>query len=280
MLLIAERTELRARELVAQHGEIFAVFDASTQDSGNVSYGVRVGDERLFVKTAGDPQNSSAYLSHGERVALLRNAVRFASAVSDAALPKLRNVVESSEGPLLVYEWVDGELVGTSRARRSDPASAFARFRGLPTRELVSALDTVFRLHANLADLGWIACDFYDGSLLYDFARREMHLVDLDNYRDAPFTNEMGRMFGSDRFMAPEEYTLGARIDERTTVFTMGRTLQQLFPSADDSFMGIASRACEPDPHRRFENAARFYEAWSAAMVASPRALELARSRP
>ena len=34
----------------------------------------------------------------------------------------------------------------------------------------------------------------------------------------------MGRMFGSSRFMAHEEFERGARIDERTTVFTMGRT--------------------------------------------------------
>ena len=50
-------------------------------------------------------------------------------------------------------------------------------------------------------------------------------MVDLDSYRDPPFANDMGRMFGSDRFMAAEEYELGARIDERTTVFTMGRTV-------------------------------------------------------
>ena len=60
--------------------------------------------------------------------------------------------------------------------------------------------------------------------MIYDFGCRELHVVDLDNYCDAPFINEMGRMFGSSRFMAPEEFERGARIDERTTVFTMGRT--------------------------------------------------------
>lgn len=34
-------------------------------------------------------------------------------------------------------------------------------------------------------------------------------------------------MFGSTRFMAPEEFVVGARIDQRTTVFTMGRTALQ-----------------------------------------------------
>lgn len=34
-------------------GEIFARFDVRTQDSGNSNYGIRIGDGRYFVKTAG-----------------------------------------------------------------------------------------------------------------------------------------------------------------------------------------------------------------------------------
>ena len=59
--------------------------------------------------------------------------------------------------------------------------------------------------------------------MIYDFDRGAPHLVDLDNYQPGPFVNDMGRMFGSTRFMAPEEFARGARIDERTTLFTMGR---------------------------------------------------------
>jgi serine/threonine protein kinase, bacterial len=32
----------------------------------------------------------------------------------------------------------------------------------------------------------------------------------------------MGRLWGSSRFMSPEEFGLGAKIDERTNVFNMG----------------------------------------------------------
>jgi hypothetical protein len=34
---------------------------------------------------------------------------------------------------------------------------------------------------------------------------------------------DMGRLFGSTRFMAPEEFELGVMIDQSTTVFTLGR---------------------------------------------------------
>ena len=64
----------------------------------------------------------------------------------------------------------------------------------------------IFELHYELAQTGWIAGDFYDGCLIYDFARQDIHVIDLDGYREGPFINEMGRMFGSSRFMAPEEF--------------------------------------------------------------------------
>ena len=272
MLLDADRTDLTPHAFVTRHAEVFAVFDAATQDSGNVSYGVRAGERRFFVKTAGSPGDSRPVLSHEDRVALLRNAVRLARAVSDPALPPLRNVVESVDGPMLVYEWVDGDLLHTSAVRRSDPASGFARFLALETSERAAALDAIFRLHVRLAERGWIASDFYDGSLIYDFARRRMHVVDLDSYRDAPFTNDMGRMFGSSRFMAPEEYELGARIDERTTVFAMGRTVAHFLSLGTDAIEELIARACDPDPRRRFETVAQFYEAWSAAAPDSPAA--------
>jgi len=270
MLLTAEQTDLTPHAFVAQHADVFAVFDATTQDSGNVSYGARVGEERLFIKTAGLPGDRGAFLTHDARVALLHNAVRLARSVFDPALPALRNVVESAEGPLLVYEWVDGELVGTSAARRSDPDSAFARFRSLDAHERAAALDAVFRLHVTLAERGWIASDFYDGSLLYDFVRRRIHVVDLDSYRDGPFTNDMGRMFGSDRFMAPEEYELGARIDECTTVFTMGRTIEQFVALGTPAITSLITRACDHDPRRRFLTVAEFYDAWRALGISGP----------
>jgi serine/threonine-protein kinase len=121
---------------------------------------------------------------------------------------------------MLVYEWVDGELL---RAAEDDADSAHARFRRLPVAERLRMLDGLYDLHASLAGLGYVAADFYDGCLIYDFADKALHVVDLDHYQQGPFTNEMGRLFGSSRFMAPEEFELGAQIDERTTVFNLGR---------------------------------------------------------
>ena len=80
-------------------------------------------------------------------------------------------------------------------------------------------------------------------------------------------------MFGSTRFMAPEEFERGATIDQRTTVFTLARTALIFLGdgTADPAaFRGSAAqldvleRACAPDPADRFGTVAGFRTAWRA----------------
>jgi serine/threonine protein kinase, bacterial len=252
-------------------GRVFAEFGAPTQDSGNLSYGVQIGGERYFVKTAGNPDDPEPFLSHAQRVALLRNAVRVSRSCRHPALPQLHAVIESPAGPLLVYAWVEGELLGVPRAFRDDPQSPFQRFRRLPPDTIEACLDTVYELHRDLARSGWVAVDFYDGCLIYDFRSGRLHVVDLDMYRQGPFRNEMGRMFGSSRFMAPEEFQRGSLIDEQTTVFALGRaaaifladgTLNPAVFRGSTALIPVIDRACQPDRSLRFPSMAEFYAAW------------------
>lgn len=239
-------------------GEVFATFD--TQTSGNVSYGVRIGERRHFVKTAGRVDEPE----HAARVARLRNAVMIATSCMHRALPVLDRVIESPAGPLLVYDWFDGEPLGTPSARRDDPASSFQRFRASGAPAIAAALTTIYELHAGLARAGWVAVDFYDGCLMYDFASHELRVIDLDMYARGPFTNTRGRMFGSTRFMAPEEFELGARIDERTTVFNLGRAaFVFLGERGTAAQLAAATRASSPDPAARFASVEGFFAAWS-----------------
>jgi serine/threonine protein kinase len=258
-------------------GMVFAEFGDQTQDSGNVSYGIQIDAELYFVKTAGRPDDPRPLLKHPARVALLRNAVRLHASCRHPILLPLFRVIESPSGPLLVYPWREGELLGAPGALRSDPESAFQRFRSLPAPTIQLCLDAVFDLHRELARAGWITVDFYDGCLLYDFASGQLGVVDLDMYRAAPFRNEMGRMFGSTRFMAPEEFERGALIDEQTTVFVMGRTALVFLSDGTldaDAFRGsralfeVIARACNPERSRRFDSMAAFYRAWQAARTA------------
>ena len=197
-------------------GGVFAIFDEHTQDSGNVSYGVKVDDRCYFIKTAGSPNDTSANLSHMQRVDLLLNAVKLARSCDHPALPCLHRVIQSPDGPMLVYAWASGELIHATRMKREQPQSAYRRFRRLPAEKILSVLDTIYELHNYLVRLGWIAVDFYDGCLIYDFDSERLQVVDLDMYHKGPFVNAMGRMFGSSRFMAPEEFILNEQITTKS----------------------------------------------------------------
>jgi hypothetical protein len=266
-----EETGLEPAVYLNQAGRVFATFDARTQDSGNLSFGVESNGRRWFVKTAGDPADPTPFLPHEARVALLLNAQRLAHAVSHAALPAMQGVTQSAWGPMLIYVCAEGDLVGVPSARRIDPESAFQRFQRLPADELTAAISTILDAHLEICRAGWVACDFYDGSIIYDFAGRRTWLIDLDNYHLGPFTNEMGRMFGSTRFMAPEEFERGARIDERTTVFTLGRMISVFLGDGDlgsAAFRGRESQyramlmACSLDPEARYQTVAELVGVW------------------
>ncbi len=275
-LLDVEHIEQTPDVYLNSVGSVFAVFDERTQDSGNISYGVQTMQGRYFVKTAGHPDDLNPFMSHSGRVSLLRNAVRLRQSCDHRALPPLHQVIESPTGPLLVYQWVDGELIRVDAAIRNDPQSTFQRFRRLPFQEIIRALDLIYELHYQLAQLGWIAVDFYDGCLIYNFDYQNLHVVDLDNYCKTPFINEMGRMFGSSRFMAPEEFERGAHIDERTNVFTMGRTAAVLLSDGtlerrpfrgSDALYEVVRHACCDDRGKRYDSMAAFFTAWTDARV-------------
>lgn len=234
-----------------QLGTIFARF--ATPDSGNVSYGVHTDTARYFVKTAGDPADTRPYLDFDDRVALLRTAAELARSVTHDTTPTLHAVIESSAGPLLVYEWRDGELLHDSVARE--------RFQALPTGEVLAALGALYELHAALDAAGWVEGDFYDGALMYDFAARRLTVIDLDLYRRGPSRNTMGRMFGSERFMAPEELTLGAPVDSRTTAYVMARAALVVLPDPPPAVADVLIEATTT----RFPGYQAFYEAWLTA---------------
>ena len=182
----------------------------------------------------------------------------------DPALALINNVIESPIGPMLVYKWAEGELVSHS----------IDRINALPVEEVVSLLNAVYSLHEHLADVGWVAVDFYHGSMIYDFERKVVKVIDVDHYRYGPSTNERGRMFGSKRFMSPEEFELGAPIDQQSNVFTMGRTAAVLLSDGsldrepfrgNDAQYEVMLHACQDERAKRYETMAAFWESWQTA---------------
>ena len=159
-LLDVERIEQAPDVYLNSIGSVFAAFDERSQDSGNMSYGVQTPEGCYFVKTAGYPDDPNPFLSHSERASLLRNAIWLWRSCDHRTLPPLHQVIESPNGPLLVYQWMDGELVRVDAAIRNDPRSTFQRFRRLPSHEIIRALDLVYELHHQLATVRVDCCRF------------------------------------------------------------------------------------------------------------------------
>jgi hypothetical protein len=244
------------------------VFDAfEDQDSGCMSYGVEVGGDRWFVKTAYTAQT----------VPVLRRAAAFHRDVAHPAIVAPVAYAERPARAALLYPWVDGKvLYHPTRSRylsRDDPASPMYAFRRMPVNRIHDALETVFDAHLAVIAAGYVAIDFYDGSMLYDPETGDMRLVDLDDYRRYPFTVGAGLLSGSARFLSPEEQTEGALVDERTTVFTMGRTARLLLDAGDveqewrgtGGQLAVIDRATDPDPGARHATLAEFVAEWRAA---------------
>lgn len=245
-------------------GTVFTVLDQ--QDSGNVSFGVDLSHSRLFVKCSTTPAAT----------ATLHGALRLHRAVQHPAIVAPVASAAFADGSVaVVHPWHDGEVLSSPRghAGRAARFSAWSRFRVLPQARVRAAIDTLLAAHVAVEAAGFVAVDLYDASLLYDFRRQVLRLVDLDEYRPGPFVLDADRLPGSSRFMAPEELVRGARIDTRTTVFVLGRAIRLLLDATDTEsrFRGtsmeldLVRRATAAEPGERYGSVVELAEAWEKA---------------
>ena len=238
---------------------VFAVFDQ--QDSGCLSYGANFDERRFFVKTS---------TTDAARRSLL-NAIEFHEAVEHPAIVHPEQATKGNE-VTLVYPWIDGLVLNHATVGGSD-RSQLARFRSLPVPVVERAISTVLDAHAAVSQSGFVSVDFYDGAMLYDFENNAMHLIDLDEYRPGPFVVQVDRLPGSRTYMAPEEWSEGATIDERTMVFTMGKAIQQLLKANTGQWRGtqdqkeVAAKATELQQEDRYQSLASLMDDWEGALA-------------
>jgi serine/threonine-protein kinase len=144
-------------------------------------------------------------------------------------LTKLIDADEIGGGFAMVFEWIEGDCMG-----RQYPESR-ERFMQMPFDIRLQMFDDILAFHAHAAKINYAAIDFYDGCIMYDPNTGRTVICDIECYSKSPYINNMGRMWGSSRFMSPEEFQLGAVIDEITNVYTMGATAFALFSNSDRS---------------------------------------------
>ncbi len=268
MAIPTQQLIVSVSERLRRSGRVTRVFDA--QDSGCVSYAWEDEEGEWLVKHAVEERAWAG---------LERAAALHAEVTHEALLSPVRRLVSPDGSPALVYPWCRGEnLYDYTRfdahARQHDPRSPHLRFRRMPGARVLDALDAIYDAHVAIERAGWVAVDLYDGCVLYEFSAHTLHLIDLDEYRRGAFVLEADRLPGSRRFMAPEEFVRGSRIDARTNVFALARFAQVFL--ADGAFdragwpMGeatweVVEAATREDVSTRFASVAEFVGAWREA---------------
>ncbi|WP_394186800.1 protein kinase domain-containing protein [Metabacillus halosaccharovorans] len=264
-------------EWLTNMGEVFSVFDE--QDSGNICFGIEKDGVKKFVKYAG--AKTKEYTGQPEKaIEILKNSISLYENLRHKHLVNLLEHFEMDTGYVLVFEWFEGECLHSHWSfppphKYTHPESPYYRFKQLPIEQRLKSFKSIVEFHLNVERNDYVAVDFYDGSILYDFKNNITKICDIDLYKKKPFINPMGRLWGSSRFMSPEEFELGAKIDERTNVFNMGAIafgllggeLDRSFSKWDagHELYQVAIKAVKLDRVERYSTIEEFLSAWETA---------------
>lgn len=256
-------------EFVHKYGKVFKVFD--DQDSGNICFGVcDKGGSRYFIKFAGAP--TECYDGTPEdAVERLKATLPVYMDLKHPCLIRLLDAQDVAGGFAMVFRWAEGDCMG-----RMYPAQ-HNRFMNLPVEDRLRVFRDVLAFLEYVHDRGYVAIDFYDGSIMYDACDQggKTTVCDIDFFGRKPYYNHMGRMWGSSSFMSPEEFTLGAELDEVTNVYTAGAFAFALFGGYQRGFdhwtLGeacyeVAKRAVSDDRGSRQQSLRQLIREWEDAL--------------
>ncbi|MDE5604718.1 MAG: serine/threonine protein kinase [Eubacterium sp.] len=248
---------------LSEYGKVFKVFD--DQDSGNICFGTDNGNERYFVKFAG--AKTAEYDGEiSDAVSRLKSTVLIYENLKHKNLIEYVESKEINNGFAMIFKWANGECMG-----RMYPES-HRKFMALSSEIKLKVYDDILSFINYIADSGYVAVDFYDGSIMYDFDNQKTIICDIDFFRKAPVINDMGRMWGSSIFMSPEEFELGALMDEITNVYTLGAMAFALFGNykrdfenwtLSENLYNVAVKAISDDRLNRHQSVEELMNAWN-----------------
>ena len=246
-----------------KYGKIFKVFD--DQDSGNICFGVEHHGERRFIKFAGAPtaEYEGCPVDAIER---LKSTVGIYESIKQKSLITYITAEEIGNGFAMVFEWKDGECMGRMYEE------SHQNIMNLPLKDKLHIFSDVIEFLKSIANEGYVAIDFYDGSIMYDKVQKNTTICDIDFFRKSPSINDMGQMWGSSRFMSPEEYEIGAVIDEITNVFTLGKMGFSLFTDSNQDIekwplsqlkYNVLVKAINTERNKRYTSIREFADEWN-----------------
>ena len=250
-----------------RYGTVFKVFD--DQDSGNICFGVKATDgSRYFVKFAGAPT--------AEYTGTIESAVERLKAAApvyqDLAHPTLIEFVKAEEvggGFAMVFKWVSAVC-----AHRMYP-SDYEKFQQTPLEKRLKIFGDILNFHSHVAEKGYVAIDFYLGSVMWDFTNERTIICDIDFYtKNKAYGN--AALWGHMPTQSPEERTDGVLVDEISNVYGMGAMAFALFTDTDKTFekwplneklYEIVSQATNEERNLRQQSIKEMTEEWKRSNI-------------
>ena len=210
---------------LSQYGKVFFVLDVTS--SGCICFGVEKDDKKYFFKIAG-ANTIEARLTPEESVKLLMSAADKYKRIKDFNLIKYIDsffkdnlfvvIFEYAEGECLLDYWNYDKYVAINTLE--SPAK---KFKKLSIEKKLNVIEKLFVFFENVIDSNYVAAGFYFTNIIYNFNNDDVKFCDIDLFKDLPATNNLGRTYyGTMLQKSPEENMLGAVIDEKTNVFTLG----------------------------------------------------------
>lgn len=293
-----DNIEFRLQELhdftwLKRYGTAFWAVDET--GSGCICIGMQKDGKKYFCKIAG-VNTLEADVTPEDSVQILKQAVAIYRDLEHPNLIKLVEAYDYEKFYVAVFEWADGECLFDhwnfeKYQRNSLLKSPKQRFGELPIYKKMKCVDVLFSFLQSVNERGYVAVDFYDGSIMYDFENDGTTICDTDFFKKAPVVNNMGEdWFGTKRLKAPEEYKEESVIDERTNIFTLGALIFEFFGNYSSEEIGkryrdnqflpcaysdwqlneasyqVAVKAVSLDREERYLTFEEFHEDWKKAL--------------
>lgn len=213
------------------YGQVFMVIDET--GSGCISFGIEKENKKYFFKIAG-AKTINAEITEEESKILLKEAVSKYKAIKHDNLIKYINSFDYKEFYVVIYEYAEGECLfdhwNFDKYNLTKEITPLIKFKSLSIEKRLNVVEKLFSFFETFINQGYVAVDFYDSSIIYNFKTDEVIFCDIDLFKKNPTTNDLGEnYFGTKRLKAPEENCLGATIDELTSEFTLGAIIFDIF---------------------------------------------------
>lgn len=252
---------------ISQYGKVFRIFDDLI--SGAICFGVEKEGKRYFLKFAGAKTVAATGQYLEDIVTALKLTV---PKYRDLKHPLLINQIDAKEiggGYLAIYDWFDGEGCGWMHP------DAQKRFLDIPNKDKLRVYNGILEFHAHVIDCGYIAIDFNNGTILYNFDTNNFAFCDIDFYAKHSQITGWSGIWGDPFLKSPEECRGYSVVTEVSNVYTMGATAFYLFADKDkdspekwtlsEELYKVAKKAIEDMRCDRQQTIKEFISEWIAA---------------